>query len=74
MAETDSPGPGVSVPPLESWEFHHFSWNIRIFEFFKLLKFRFFLLFVDKSTFPMKRMAETDSPGPGVSVPPLESW
>ena len=31
------------------------------------------LFFIEKSNFPMKRIAETDSPGPGVSVPPLES-
>ena len=38
---------------------------------FEILFFRFFL---EKSSFPMKRIAETDSPGPGVSVPLLESW
>ena len=41
IAKTASPGPGVSVPTLESWNFFEFSCVFHVFEFpFFYIKFR----------------------------------
>ena len=58
-----------SVDPLGNFLGHFSKKNLDLCSSFILSVFSF-----QKSNVPMKRIAETDSPGAGVSVPPLELW